>query len=58
MSHTHYRRDFLKTSALAALGGAVAMKSEPPFAEPAAGPMAVPQTFNQELATANLEHSP
>jgi hypothetical protein len=55
MSYSHNRRDFLKATAVAALGGAAALNSEPSLATPAAAvPMAMPQTFNQGLATGKL----
>lgn len=57
MSDHHNRRDFLKTSALAALGGAAALKSpkELAFAAPAAVPaVTMPQTFHQGFPTGKL----
>ncbi len=57
MSERHNRRDFLKTSALAALGSAAALNSreERFFAAPAgASPFAMPQTFHQGFPTGKL----
>ena len=57
MSNCHNRRDFLKTSALAALGSAAALNSraEGVFAAPAgASPVAMPQTFHQGFPTGKL----
>jgi hypothetical protein len=57
MSNRHNRRDFLKTSALAALGSAAALNSreEGIFAAPAgASPIAMPQTFHQGFPTGKL----
>ena len=57
MSDRHNRRDFLKTSALAALGSAAALKSanELSFAAPAGAPaFAMPQTFHQGFPTGKL----
>jgi len=57
MSNCHNRRDFLKTSALAALGSAAALNSraEGIFAAPAgASPVAMPQTFHQGFPTGKL----
>ena len=57
MSNRHNRRDFLKTSALAALGSAAALNSheERSFAAPAAAlPIVMPQTFHQGFPTGKL----
>ena len=57
MSVRHNRRDFLKTSALAALGGAAALNSpeERLLATPAvASAIAMPQTFHQGFPTGKL----
>jgi len=57
MSHRHNRRDFLKTSALAALGSAAALNSreERFFAAPAgASALAMPHTFHQGFPTGKL----
>jgi len=57
MSERHNRRDFLKTSALAALGSAATLNSREGrfFAAPAgAAPMAMPQTFHQGFPTGKL----
>ena len=57
MSDRHNRRDFLKTSALAALGGAAALNSpeERFLAAPAGAPaITMPQTFHQGFPTGKL----
>lgn len=57
MSDRHNRRDFLKTSAIAALGGAAALNSteEKILAAPAAAAaISMPQTFHQGLPTGKL----
>ena len=57
MSDLHNRREFLKTSTLAALGSAAALNSgeQPSVAAPAgAPPAAMPQTFHQGLPTGKL----
>jgi hypothetical protein len=57
MPDRHNRRDFLKTSALAALGSAGALKSpeERAFAAPAPTPaITMPQTFHQGFPTGKL----
>ncbi len=57
MSNRHNRRDFLKTSALAALGSAAALNSRPEgFAATPAGAPAptMPQTFHQGFPTGKL----
>jgi hypothetical protein len=57
MSDLHNRREFLKTSALAALGSAAALNpgEKPALAAPAgASPAAMPQTFNKGLPTGKL----
>lgn len=57
MSDRHNRRDFLKSSALAALGSAAALNSreERFFASPAgASAIAMPQTFHQGFPTGKL----
>ncbi|MDR3675372.1 MAG: hypothetical protein P4N24_07770 [Acidobacteriota bacterium] len=57
MSDLHNRREFLKTSALAALGSAAALNpgEKPSLAAPAAvPPAAMPQTFHKGLPTGKL----
>ncbi len=57
MSDRHNRRDFLKSSALAALGSAAALNSAPErvLAAPAgASAVSMPQTFHQGLPTGKL----
>ncbi len=57
MSDRHNRRDFLKTSALAALGSAATLGSRGQgflAAPAAAAPMAMPQTFHQGFPTGKL----
>ena len=57
MSDRHNRRDFLKTSALAAFGSAAALNSpdDPFFAAPAgSAAISMPQTFHQGLPTGKL----
>ena len=51
MSDLHNRRDFLKTSALAALGGAAALGAGD---APAASATTMPQTFNKGFPTGKL----
>ncbi len=57
MSDLHNRRDFLKTSALAALGSAAALNSTEALhsaAPPMASAITMPQTFHKGLPTGKL----
>jgi hypothetical protein len=54
MSDLHNRRDFLKTSALAALGGTAALGAGEAAAPPVSSGTTMPQTFNKGFPTGKL----